>query len=390
MAHDLDPAPPSRSLRLSTSPSTPPVSAEPAARPVPITYVVVVYNEQERIEAVLAHAVHWADEVIILDKHSTDRTAAIAAAFHPKVRVIPIPFSPQGQDRSSVEVNFSSNDWIFGGTCSEIPTRRLIAEARKLVDEQGDRLEMIYVPKKMYSLGIHEPNSPWNIHSHGLLFHRRRVIYTEVIHEHFKPRNPANTAAIPYAPDCCVYHLTHLSAARFVEVHAAYAQVESTVDRDPQLAMLECFRRINERAPSIFRTGGNWPGIFSAWCIYNLLNVLFIWEKARGLDTKASYAQLRTDLLRQEWGVTLPNACATSAPEPPPPTGLGLEEKKIQDQLGKTVFLAYVVANTAYHLQNPRAIPGSLRAWTSFQIRRAGSRLKKILRSLAGRRNRAA
>jgi hypothetical protein len=143
--------------------------------------------------------------------------------------------------------------------------------------------------------------------------------------------------------------------------------------------MLEFLGRINASSPGIFRTGGNWPGIFSAWCIYNLLNVLFIWEKARGLDAKACYAGLSGTLLKTEWGVSIPGTAGTAAPEPlAPSAGLGPGEKKLQDQLGKTVFLAYFVANVVYYLQHPRSIPGSFRGWVSFKVKRVVSRLKRI------------
>jgi len=56
-----------------------------------ITYLMSSFNEESRIRDVLHHAVLWADEVLILDKQSTDRTLEICSGFGPRVRVVEIP-----------------------------------------------------------------------------------------------------------------------------------------------------------------------------------------------------------------------------------------------------------------------------------------------------------
>ncbi len=44
---------------------------------IPITFMIGVYNEEARIRYVLEHAVRWADEVIVVNKSSTDRPVGI-------------------------------------------------------------------------------------------------------------------------------------------------------------------------------------------------------------------------------------------------------------------------------------------------------------------------
>jgi len=334
----------------------------------PVTFCVPVYNEEARIANVLAHAVCWADEVLVVNKSSTDRTEEIARAYGPKVRVITVPFSPQGQDTADEWFEHASYDWIFLGTCSEVPTRRLISEVRDLLFRSGDCFDLILVPRRMYSLGMHHPNSPWSVSYYPFLVHRRRALITNVIHEHFKAADPSRMTTIAYTEECCVYHFTHPSARRFIETHAEYARVETAVERDPDQVILASFKSIHEQLPGIFRTGSHWPAIFSAWSLYNLMNVLLIWEKARGLDVGRYYQTMREKVLEREWGVLAGGT--GSAPTTGSPAGresLLPEERTLQASLQKTVFLAYAVANTIYHLQNPRAIPGSLRHWAGCQ-----------------------
>lgn len=68
---------------------------------VKISFIVPSYNEAARIGAVLEHATRWADEVVVMDKGSTDGTIEICKKFGDKVRVRTIPFSERGHEKLS-------------------------------------------------------------------------------------------------------------------------------------------------------------------------------------------------------------------------------------------------------------------------------------------------
>lgn len=344
-----------------------------------ITFVVGVFNEEERIEGVLSHAIRWADEVLVVDKSSTDRTVEICRAFDPKVRVITVPFSPQGCDQPDVWYQQAGNDWIFVGTCSEVPTRRLISEVRRLLARDQDRLDLVMVPRRMYSLGIHHPSSPWNVPYYPFLIHRHRAIIANVIHDHFRAPDPTRVATIPYSEDCCVHHLTHPTARRFIDIHADYAEIEAGVDRDPDQAILSWLKNIHDAFPGIMRTGKDWLGIFSAWTIYNLSNVLFTWERSRGADIPAFYNQLRAQLLAEEWGVSLTDCQDSDSIQSESDCDVNISTKMegVSD-LKKTVFVAFCAANIIFYLRYPRAIPHSLRCWAAAKK----ARLLRKIRSL--------
>jgi hypothetical protein len=344
-----------------------------------ISFLVPSFNEEARIASVLAQALCWADEVIVVNKSSTDRTEEIARAYNSRVRVLTIPFTPQGQEQADVWVEHATHDWIFIGTCSEVPTRQLIEKMRLVLGSRGDDLDLVMVPRRMYSLGSHHPTSPWNVAYYPFLIHRHRAVITNVIHEHFKAADPTRIATIPYSEECCVHHLTHPSARRFIEVHAEYARVEAAVERDPALAIIGWLKNLHHGLPGIMRTGNDWAGIFSCWALYNLMNVLLTWEKARGLDVPAHYQQLRNRLLAEEWGVADGTPQALSIPQPtigvkaPPSPPLSAA---ICPELKKTVFLAYWTANLLYHARHPGAIPRSLRSWAAGQKARMLRKLR--------------
>ena len=50
-----------------------------------ISVVIITYNEARNIERCLASVKNIADEIILVDSHSTDETVAIAESFGAKV-----------------------------------------------------------------------------------------------------------------------------------------------------------------------------------------------------------------------------------------------------------------------------------------------------------------
>lgn len=321
-----------------------------------ITFLIPVYNESERIINVLQHAVLWADEVIVIDKSSTDNTRVVAEQFGDKISVHRVPYSKQGTDDEKAYSALASNDWIFVGTCSEIPTRKLIRKTKELLAKDGDILELIYVPRKAYSFGIHSVNIPWNIAYFPFLFNRNKIEFTGIIHEHFRPRDKAKTAIIAYEEDCHVYHLTHSSARRFIEAHAQYAEREAELAVDPSLSISNWFSRIHDALPKITKTGSDWPGLFAAWAICNLMNILFTWEKNRGVNVLDFYSKKSAQILENEWGV-IPavNPVIGILAESASPCNISLLNTS-SSKIIKPFYISSICSVYEYFLKNPYKI----------------------------------
>ena len=286
---------------------------------VPITCLTTSYNEAQRIEAMILAALPWADEIVLIDKSSTDGTPEIAKRLSPKVRVISRPYSPKGDDDFLAYIEYPKHDWIFILTCSEIPTRKVIEEAQRLLNNQEDAVDVIYVPRRMFSLGINQPGSPWYVCHYPFLFHRRRAIVQNLVHDNIHPRDPKRSARIPYQENCCVYHFTHPTVREMMLSFVTYAELESTKPSNlsPHKAIRSSLKNIQRAMLSIGKINGDWIPALCGWAIYWLMTALYQWEKHKGYDVPSLYAQWRTNLLKNEWQDPKPTPPGIHPPQSP-------------------------------------------------------------------------
>ena len=86
-----------------------------------VTAYIIAYNEAEKIADAVS-SVLWADEIIVADSGSTDRTAEIAQGLG--ARVVQIPFHGFGDLRNRTLAE-CSHDWIFSLDSDERCTREV-------------------------------------------------------------------------------------------------------------------------------------------------------------------------------------------------------------------------------------------------------------------------
>ena len=266
-----------------------------------ITCLLTVYNEAGRIRTAVAGLAPWADEVLVCDKGSTDGTPALAAAVSSNVRVVSIPYTDRGCENHAELLRLAANDWIYVATCSEVPTRRLVEEVDRALTAQGAQLDVVEVPRRMYSMGAHAPASVWSVSPYPFLVHRNRVVTPGVLHDHFRSTSPTRTATIAYRPDTCVHHYTHASIDGFVATHLNYAAHEArTGSADEHFARLrEGLRALlpslcHDRTVQVHGMG---------FAIYALLVCLKRYEMDMGGPWQSVYTADAARVLEQEWQV---------------------------------------------------------------------------------------
>jgi glycosyltransferase involved in cell wall biosynthesis len=124
-----------------------------------ITVVLPVRNVGGIIEECLS-GVTWADEVLLADGNSTDKTLEIAARF-PNVRVIQHPSSDIRVVVSDTEPQ-ARNPWIFWLCADEIVTPELGKEIQERCAAAGPGISGFWVPSRDVQFGVKwDSGEPW-------------------------------------------------------------------------------------------------------------------------------------------------------------------------------------------------------------------------------------
>lgn len=89
-----------------------------------LTGVIITLNEEQKILPTLEALVQVAEEIIVVDSFSTDKTAELCARF-PKVRFYQRAFTDYG-DQKQFAIDLASNDWIISVDADEVLSDELI------------------------------------------------------------------------------------------------------------------------------------------------------------------------------------------------------------------------------------------------------------------------
>jgi glycosyltransferase involved in cell wall biosynthesis len=145
-----------------------------------ITATVITFNEEHNIAKAL-ESLSWADEIIVVDSQSTDRTVEIARQFTDRVFVRPWPgYSAQ----KNFAAEHARNDWIFSLDADERISPELAEEIKKL--KLSDLLELaaFEMPRLTLYLDRWIKHSGWHPDYKLRLYDRKRARWRgDFVHE---------------------------------------------------------------------------------------------------------------------------------------------------------------------------------------------------------------
>ena len=148
-----------------------------------ISACVLAYNEEDKIEEAL-RSVSWADEIVVADSFSADRTVEIARRLG--ARVEQIPFDGFGKLRNEA-VARCAHEWILSLDADE----RCTPEARDEIlatIARPDAADAYLVPRRNFFLGRWIRHSGWYPdYRQPQLFRKGRLRYLEdPVHERYE------------------------------------------------------------------------------------------------------------------------------------------------------------------------------------------------------------
>jgi glycosyltransferase involved in cell wall biosynthesis len=98
---------------------------------LPVSVYIITKNEEPRISRAIRSAINWADEVIVVDSGSTDKTVTLASSLG--ARVLHRDWTGYGHQKRFAEEK-CRNKWVLNIDADEEITPELAAEIRQAVN----------------------------------------------------------------------------------------------------------------------------------------------------------------------------------------------------------------------------------------------------------------
>jgi len=158
-----------------------------------LSVIVITKNEEKSIRDCLESVV-WADEIIVVDSGSTDKTVAICREYTGKVFVTGWPGFGAQKNRA---LEMATCDWVLSLDADERVTPELQAEIRTAIDYPGNNIAF-KMPRLSNYCGRYMRYSGWWPDYIIRLFRRGRAHFTnDLVHEHLIVHGAVETLSKP-------------------------------------------------------------------------------------------------------------------------------------------------------------------------------------------------
>lgn len=191
---------------------------------LPVSALVLTRNE-ERVIARCLESLAWADEIVVIDALSTDRTQEIcretSRPWSGRVRVLERAWTGF-KDQRSFAMKEARYDWILVLDADEACSPELAARAQALLAlPAGPPAKAYKIRRVEYFLGRAIHYGIWNPSYQDRFFHRAGVKYVNDIHEYPVFPQPPQSLHEP------IHHDPEFGPERFLEKMNKYTTIEA-------------------------------------------------------------------------------------------------------------------------------------------------------------------
>lgn len=185
--------------------------------PTPLSVIILTYNEETSIAGAI-ESVLWADEVLIVDSHSTDATLEIARSYN--IRVEQHAFENYSKQRNWA-IGQATHDWIFMLDADERVSAASQAEIVSLL-QSAPAHPAYQLKRHNYLMGKRIRYSGWQNDWVSRLFDRRRADYgSKPVHEKLVVNGKTGSLKQP------LLHFTYKSLESFLDKHNNYSKASA-------------------------------------------------------------------------------------------------------------------------------------------------------------------
>ncbi|MDQ6906674.1 MAG: glycosyltransferase family 2 protein [Chloroflexota bacterium] len=189
-----------------------------------ISVIINTLNEEKNLPYALRSVAPWADEIVVVDMHSEDRTAEIAREYGAKVYLHErMGFADPARSFAFAQ---ATGDWLLVLDADELIPAPLSQQLRAISRE--DDVDVVMIPRVEYMLGAPVRHA-WGpqINKHPRFFRRGMVRLNAEIHHFVTPMPGARVVELPHVPGAEMVHFAYLDTASFLDKMNRYSTIEA-------------------------------------------------------------------------------------------------------------------------------------------------------------------
>lgn len=151
-----------------------------------LSVVIITKNEEKNIEECL-QSVSWADEIVVVDSGSTDRTVEICRRYHAKIHEHSID---QGLNfNKNLGNDRAAGNWILSLDADERVSPELADEIQQVLENPGEAVAY-RMPRRNYFLGKWIRSAGWYPDLNIRLFRKGKASWKKKVHEVIESSGP--------------------------------------------------------------------------------------------------------------------------------------------------------------------------------------------------------
>ncbi len=189
-----------------------------------VSAVIITRNEEQYIQRCL-ESLCWADEILVVDAHSTDQTpqicTSISANWASKIRFLQRKWTGF-KDQRTFAMTEAQHPWLLVVDADEACTPELQAKIQSILKSQSESSPKAYKIRRIeYFLGKRIEYGIWNPSYQDRFFHKKGVRYVNDIHEY--PLFPTPPLLIHES----LHHAPDFNPERFLDKMNRYTSIEA-------------------------------------------------------------------------------------------------------------------------------------------------------------------
>lgn len=251
-----------------------------------ISVICLVYNEEDRIKRFI-ESFYCYDEIILIDKGSSDQTVEIALSMG--VTVVPVEYT-NCSSIWQVGVEKAIGEWVFILTASDVVHPLFTSKLYELIDDTSfeETFDIIQYPCVMHVLGIESPYSAFDSSHRNGLCKKKVLRIRDQVHEELV-FDSDRIYTFPFDRNIAVHHLSHESLDIYYERQLRYSKEEIKKEKTYKRCVYEILRELYRGIKKRFwKLGAKGIGLVLMMVNYRILIFLRYFEKDMG-DIRQQY-----------------------------------------------------------------------------------------------------